>query len=90
VFEGVSVHPTTLPERIVDKGNAWIAAGFGALSALGTICSFGLSLFPLLDFSPVIPDVWTHVWSIKYRLITKLNTQIENNLRDEFFSLISP
>jgi hemoglobin-like flavoprotein len=34
----------------------------------------------------VTSDVWRHAWSIKYRLITKLNTQIETNLQDEFLS----
>jgi hypothetical protein len=34
----------------------------------------------------VVPsEVWTHTWSIKYKLITKLNAQIETILRDEFF-----
>ena len=35
--------------------------------------------------TPATSDVWTHTWSIKYRLITKLNALIETNLRDEFF-----
>jgi hypothetical protein len=47
----------------------------------------------ILDECLVLPlvavpsDVWSHVWSIKYRLFTKLNAQIETNLRDEFIKL---
>ena len=33
----------------------------------------------------ITSNVWTHTWSIKYRLITKLNTQLTTNLRDESF-----
>ena len=34
----------------------------------------------------VVPsDVWTHAWSIKYRLFMKLNAQFVTNLRDESF-----
>ena len=32
---------------------------------------------------PVTSDVWTLIWSIKYRLTTKLTAYIETNLRDE-------
>ena len=31
----------------------------------------------------VISDIWTLIWSIKYKLITKLTAQIETNLQDE-------
>ena len=34
---------------------------------------------------PVTSNVWTHAWSIKYRLITKLIAQLASNLRDESF-----
>ena len=34
---------------------------------------------------PVTSNVWTHAWSIKYRLITKLIAQLATNLRDESF-----
>ena len=34
---------------------------------------------------PVTSNVWTHVLSIKYRLITKLIAQLATNLRDESF-----
>ena len=35
----------------------------------------------------VTSNVWTHIWSIKYRLITKLIVQFATNLRYEFFVL---
>jgi hypothetical protein len=34
----------------------------------------------LLNFSSYLIGCLTHVWSIKYRLITKLNAQIETTL----------
>ena len=34
---------------------------------------------------PVTSNVWTHAWSIKYRLITKLIAQLATNWRDESF-----
>ena len=34
---------------------------------------------------PIISNVWTHAWSIKNRLITKLIAQLATNLRDESF-----
>ena len=33
----------------------------------------------------VTSNVWTHTWSIKYRLIMKLIAQLATNLRDESF-----
>ena len=33
----------------------------------------------------VTSNVWTHAWSIKYKLITKLIAQFTTNLRDESF-----
>ena len=39
----------------------------------------------VLTLVAVSSDVQTYAQSIKYRLIMKLNTQIEINLRDEFF-----
>jgi hypothetical protein len=40
---------------------------------------------PLLNFSRCLVGCLTYVWSIKYRLITKLNAQIETVLRNKFF-----
>ena len=42
---------------------------------------------PPQTLAPVTTDIQTHAWSIKYRLITKLNAQIETNLRDESIKL---
>jgi hypothetical protein len=39
-------------------------------------------LVPLF-LTPITSNVWTHAWSVKYRLIMKLIAQIKNNLRDE-------
>ena len=62
-----------------------------ALSLLTFRMAEPIALFVSLGqkFSPVTSNVWTHAWSIKCRLITKLNAQIETNLRDDFLSLIS-
>jgi hypothetical protein len=40
-------------------------------------------LVPLVFLTPIASNVWTHAWSVKHRLITKLIAQIEINLRDE-------
>ena len=45
----------------------------------------GCLVSSLLPKISVTSNVWTHVWSIKYRLITKLIAQLTTNLRDESF-----
>ena len=39
--------------------------------------------FPSESLVHVTLDVWTIIWSMKHRLITKLIAQFETNLRDE-------
>jgi hypothetical protein len=53
-----------------------------------TVNSFGSILLGLVCSPAKLPyhiGCLTHAWSIKYRQITKLNAQIETNLRDKFF-----
>ena len=49
------------------------------------IYSFRGVWFHLINFSLCPIQYLTHAWSIKYRLFTKRNAQIETVLRDEFF-----
>ena len=43
----------------------------------------GYLAFPSNFIVPITSDIQTLIQSIKYRLITKLNAQIETNLRNE-------
>jgi hypothetical protein len=73
--------------------NVYTHIGFVAISSgqLNISKAFlGGCLVPLVFLTPVTSNVWTHAWSVKHRLITKLIAQIEINYEMNLLSLISP
>ena len=66
-------------------GKVKLALGSEASSERKLVSFAKRCLFHLLNFSRCSIGCLTYVWSIKYRLITKLIAQLATNLRDESF-----